>query len=82
MAAVEPIAPAEGKLLRPGASSMSKAAPKQTMRYCGRVFSEAEIESMRALIAAQPQATRAELSRRVCDRLGWKRVDGRSKEMS
>ena len=61
---------------------MSKAAPKQTMRYCGRVFSEAEIESMRALIAAQPQATRAELSRRVCDRLGWKRVDGRSKEMS
>lgn len=61
---------------------MSKAAPKQPIRYCGRVFSEAEIESMRALIAVHPQASRAELSRRVCDRLGWKRVDGRSKEMS
>lgn len=51
-------------------------------RYCARTFSTAEIARIRALIAAHPEATRAELSRRVCTELRWLRPDGRSKEMS
>lgn len=51
-------------------------------RYCGRVFSSAEIDSIRQLIRTHPAASRAELSRLVCDCLGWVRADGRPKEMS
>lgn len=53
-----------------------------TYRYCGRVFTAEEIEAIRCLIASNPRFTRAELSRQVCDHLGWVRPDGRRKEMS
>ncbi|MFQ5463771.1 MAG: DUF4338 domain-containing protein [Phycisphaerae bacterium] len=52
------------------------------MRYCGRDFSAAELASIRRLIAAHPAATRARLSRLVCERLDWRRPDGRLKDMS
>jgi hypothetical protein len=52
------------------------------MRYCGRDFSTAEIESIRALIAEHPDANRARLSRLVCEALSWRRTDGRLKDMS
>ena len=52
------------------------------MRYCGREFSATDISSIRDLIAAQPTATRARLSRLVCEKLNWRRGDGRLKEMS
>lgn len=52
------------------------------VRYCGREFSAAELSSIRHLIAAHPTATRAHLSRRVCERLDWRRHDGRLKDMS
>jgi hypothetical protein len=52
------------------------------VRYCGRDFTEVEIELMRSLLADQPQLTRADLSRVVCERIGWLRPDGRLKDMS
>jgi hypothetical protein len=51
-------------------------------RYCGRPFSRAELDQIRELIAANPAALRAELSRLVCAKLGWSREDGRLKDMS
>jgi hypothetical protein len=41
-----------------------------------------ELDQIRALIAANPAALRAELSRLVCAKLGWSREDGRLKDMS
>jgi hypothetical protein len=52
------------------------------VRYCGREFTEAEIELIRKLIADQQKWTRAYLSKVVCDQIGWRRPDGRPKEMS
>lgn len=52
------------------------------MRYCGRDFTADEISSIRELLADHPAATRALLSRLVCERLDWRRGDGRLKDMS
>ena len=52
------------------------------MRYCGRQFSAAELSSLRQLLAQHPGATRAHLSRLVCQLLDWRREDGRLKDMS
>ena len=51
-------------------------------RYCGRVFTPEEIERIRGLISCEPRRNRAQLSRVVCDELGWNRPDGRRKDMS
>lgn len=71
------------------------AAPRQTsinpdrfdhsntaLRYCGRSFTAEDIDQIRNLIASEPEANRTELSRLVCDELGWRRHDGRLKDMS
>jgi hypothetical protein len=50
------------------------------LRYCGRHFTAEEIELIRALIGSGLH--RADLSRAVCDALGWRRPDGRRKDMS
>jgi hypothetical protein len=55
---------------------------QESRRYCGRVFTAEEIERVRALIAADPTRNRAQLSRLVCDELGWRRPDGRRRDMS
>jgi hypothetical protein len=52
------------------------------MRYCGREFTASEIDGIRQLIADHPTATRARLSRLVCEQIGWRRHDGRLKDMS
>jgi hypothetical protein len=52
------------------------------MRYCGREFTDAEIELIRQLLVERPKLTRADLSRVVCELLVWLRPDGRLKEMS
>lgn len=52
------------------------------MRYCGRTFMACEFELIRALIAQSPPPSRAQLSRDVCERLDWRRPDGRLKDMS
>ena len=51
-------------------------------RYCGRDFPPEELALIRRLIAEDPTATRADLSRRLCQRLGWYKADGGLKEMS
>jgi hypothetical protein len=52
-------------------------------RYCGRCFTEADLQVIRQIIA-QPELypTRAAIARVACVELGWLRPDGRSKEMS
>jgi hypothetical protein len=52
------------------------------MRYCGRDFTAQELELIRHLIAEQPPRNRAQLSRAVCQDLGWYKADGGLKEMS
>jgi len=51
-------------------------------RYCGRAFSEAEMEQIRALIAEEPRRNRAVLSREVCERFNWRKQNGTLKDMS
>lgn len=51
-------------------------------RFCGRLFSENDIELIRQLIVSRPEANRAELSRQLCRSLQWLRPDGRLKDMS
>ncbi|SRR5712691_5849648 len=52
------------------------------MQYCARPFSAADIELIRALLGQLPPLSRARLSREVCERLNWRRADGRLKDMS
>jgi hypothetical protein len=61
---------------------MSTPRPDPPMRYCGRVFTADEMDQIRHLLASEPGRNRAQLSRLVCDRLGWLRPDGRRKDMS
>jgi hypothetical protein len=51
------------------------------MRYCGRDFTEAELELIGELVQVA-QMNRARLSREVCGRLGWRRDNGGLKDMS
>ena len=47
-------------------------------RYHGRDFTADEMTLLRELISADPQPTRAWLSREFCRRIGWYRPDGRA----
>ncbi len=51
------------------------------MRYCGRDFTQAQIDLIRDLLQV-PQMNRARLSRELCERLGWRRDNGGLKDMS
>jgi len=51
-------------------------------RYCGRNFTDLELERIRALIAEDAGRTRAELSRLTCRMLDWFKPDGGLKDMS
>ena len=61
---------------------MPKPVPGDAARYCGRLFTREELELVRRLIAAEPRPNRAQLSRGVCEALGWARPNGTLKEMS
>ena len=54
----------------------------RTLRYCGRLLTDAEVDRIRRLVAESTGASRAQLSRIVCEQLGWRRGDGRLKDMS
>ena len=45
-------------------------------RYCGRDFTDWELEQIRRLIAEDPNRTRADLSRLTCQALAWFKADG------
>ncbi len=51
-------------------------------RYCGREFSAAELDHIRALLELRPALGRVVLSRRICQDLGWLNVLGQPKAMS
>ena len=51
------------------------------MKYCGRTFSDAEIEFIQHH-AFVPGISRRELSKRVCQEFGWRKPDGGLKDMS
>ena len=51
------------------------------MKYCGRVFSDTEIEFIRNL-ALNSNISRCELSRCICREFGWLKLDGSLKDMS
>src|ERR1700688_3775592 len=50
-------------------------------KYRGRIFNLADIESIRRLIAANPEASRWVLSRRLCEAWNWKQVNGALRDM-
>lgn len=50
--------------------------------YCGRDFSDAEIQTIRELIAQEPALLRAHLSRRLCEQFGWYKPNGELKDMT
>lgn len=52
------------------------------MKYCGRHFEQAEIEVIRAIIAADQRLSRYRISTMVCEQLNWRRPDGGLKDMS
>lgn len=51
-------------------------------RYCGKIWKIDDIANICNIIAASPSATRAVLSRLVCEAFNWRSPDGRLKEMS
>jgi len=51
------------------------------VKYCGRMFSDAEIEFIQHH-AFVPGISRRELSKRVCQEFGWRKPDGGLKDMS
>ncbi|MGH3610098.1 MAG: Druantia anti-phage system protein DruA, partial [Pseudonocardiaceae bacterium] len=55
-------------------------APAGPVRYCGRQFSTADLDTITALAGALP--TRRAIADAVCDALDWTRPDGRRKDMS
>jgi len=56
-------------------------AMEREFRYRGRTVGSAEIDFIGDLIAAHPQASRRELSRRLCEVWGWRQRNGALCEM-
>src|SRR6266571_4655660 len=50
-------------------------------KYRGRIFNLAEIESIRRLIVAHPEASRWALSRQLCEIWDWKQPNGALRDM-
>lgn len=61
---------------------MSPKNNNKHWRYCGRDFTSSEMNAIRRLIADNPEANRAGLSRMVSKRLRWLKPDGSLKDMS
>ena len=60
----------------------SSAVPPEAVRYCGRLFSEQELQLIRTIIAEDSSRHRFALSQVVCERLHWRRANGQLKDMS
>jgi hypothetical protein len=52
------------------------------MNYCGREFTETEITLIKRLIADTPGINRQKLSILFCEKVGWRKADGKFKDMS
>jgi len=51
-------------------------------KYCGRVFSDADIACIRRIAQEEPSRTRRAISLLVCEALSWRKPDGGLKQMS
>jgi len=51
-------------------------------RYSGRLFGPQEFERVREIIRTHPEASRQQLSYRVCEAFDWRKPDGSLKDMS
>jgi hypothetical protein len=51
-------------------------------RYSGRLFGPQEVERVREIIRTHPEASRQQLSYRVCEVFDWRKPDGSLKDMS
>ena len=49
---------------------------KRSWKFSGRLFSEAELECIRSIIAEDSSATRTTIARLACEQLEWYRADG------
>jgi hypothetical protein len=52
------------------------------MRYCGREFSQQEIDWVKTLVETEPAISRQQLSIRFCRETNWRKQDGGLKDMS
>ena len=52
------------------------------MKYCGRDFSDTELDGIRRIAGQEPGLTRLAISRLVCEAISWRKPDGALKEMS
>ena len=51
-------------------------------RYCGKNWTDDDLDQIRALIRTNATDTRAKLSRKVCEIFDWRKPDGKLKDMS
>ena len=58
-----------------------RLSPAQSLRFCGRQFSPAELDQLRRWLAEEP-LNRSALARRVCAQWGWVNAVGQPKLMS
>jgi hypothetical protein len=56
--------------------------PAPPRRYCGRDFSAADLAHLQELLGRQPALNRVQLSRQVCQDLGWRNGGGQLQAMS
>ena len=49
---------------------------------CGQIFAHEVLQRINAAVSEQPQGSRAELARRVCDWLDWRTEGGKAKAMN
>ena len=52
------------------------------LRYSGREFTAEDLATTRQIITAGTTRSRSELSRLICEALGWRKIDGSLKELS
>ncbi|EQD26564.1 hypothetical protein B1B_19535, partial [mine drainage metagenome] len=75
-----PWAAGEADLSVWGLPSPGPAPSSTSHRYCARDFSAADLEVVRRLTTTLPH--RSAIAAGLCAELGWRRLDGRPKEMS
>jgi hypothetical protein len=52
------------------------------MIICGKEISDEVVDEIRCIISTEPDVSRVQLSRRVCEHFGWRSPNGRLKEVS
>lgn len=63
-------------------TSVNRALKSENVRYCGRMFTPAQIQWIDRLIREESSINRVQLSRRFCEQFNWRKQDGGLKEMS